>query len=354
MAFRGSAAVAAGLTTWTVLQGPRFLRLFPDTYVATPEDGPPDLALRSHAAYRYVAGQGVLSGYSAAEVLDASCGPLDAPAEVTLPHRGQRSHTGLLVHRARLAPGEITEVKGLRVTSPVRTAYDLARRGDLVERVVAVDRLANVHRFTPDLLLHFTARNRRASGNDLVPYALAHADRRAGSPMETRLRMLIVQAGLPAPAVQWAVQDEHTRTAVWLDLAWPDRMIGTPVSSATSRRTPSSKVSASSSTPPGGSQRPLSGRWTTRTRPSSRTTTPATLTEWVGVLPMSSPSSDDRRRTLRSARGVPRQQVPTGQAAAGATRPPRRVRPGARIRRGRGGLGMRGGRRGRAGARARR
>jgi very-short-patch-repair endonuclease len=44
--------------------------------------------------------------------------------------------------------------------------------------------------------------------------------------METRLRMLIVQAGLPRPEVQWVVQDEQTQTAVWLDLAWPYRMIG--------------------------------------------------------------------------------------------------------------------------------
>jgi hypothetical protein len=92
--------------------------------------------------------------------------------------------------------------------------------------VVAVDRLANVHRFSPDLLLHFSARYHGARGNSLVPLVLAHADRRACSPMETRLRMLIVQAGLPRPQVQWAVQDEQTRTAVWLDLAWPDLMIG--------------------------------------------------------------------------------------------------------------------------------
>jgi very-short-patch-repair endonuclease len=168
----------------------------------------------------------VLSGYSAAEVLGASCAPWDAPAEVTVPHRGQRSCPGLLVHRTNLYPGEISEVKGLKVTSPLRTAYDLARRGDLVERVVAVDRLANVHRFDPALLLDFHARYRRSRGNDLVPQVLAHADRRAGSPMETRLRMLIVQAGLPKPQVQWVVQDELSRTAVWLDLAWPDLMIG--------------------------------------------------------------------------------------------------------------------------------
>jgi hypothetical protein len=226
VAFRGSAAVAAGLTTWTVLHGPGFLRVFPDTYVTAPDGGAIDLKLRSLAAYRYVEGAGVLSGYSAAELLGASCGPWDAPAEVTVPHRGQRSPAGLIVNRAALSPGEMKEVGGLKVTSPVRTAYDLARRGDLLERVVAVDRLANVHRFSPDLLLHLSARYRGSRGNRLVPHVVAYADRRACSPMETRLRMLIVRAGLPRPEVQWVVQDEHTRTAVWLDLAWPDLMIG--------------------------------------------------------------------------------------------------------------------------------
>jgi very-short-patch-repair endonuclease len=226
VAFRGTAAVAAGLVTPDVLRGPRFQRLFPDTYITAPDTGPPDLMLRSHAAYRYVEGAGVLSGYSAAEILGASCGPWDSPAEVTAPHRGQRSRPGLLVHRTNLPTDEIIEVKGLKVTSPLWTAYDLARRGDLVERVVAVDRLANVHRFDPDLLLHFSARYRRSRGNGLVPTVLAYADRRAGSPMETRLRMLIVRAGLPKPEVQWVVQDDRGRTAVWLDLAWPDLMIG--------------------------------------------------------------------------------------------------------------------------------
>jgi very-short-patch-repair endonuclease len=226
VAFRGSAAVAAGLVTKGQLRGPRYERLFPDTYVRRPDDGTPGLALRSHAAYRYVErGGGVLSGYSAAEVLRASCAPLGAPAEVTVPHLGQRPVPGLVVHRTQLAPGEITEVNGLRATSAVRTAYDLARRGDLVERVVAVDRLANVHGFNPDLLLNFLNHYPRFPGNDGIPDVLAHADRRAGSPTETRLRMLVLRAGLPRPEVQWVVQDEQTRTAVWLDLAWPEQMV---------------------------------------------------------------------------------------------------------------------------------
>ncbi|GAA1242835.1 hypothetical protein GCM10009609_02850 [Pseudonocardia aurantiaca] len=226
VAFRGSAAVAAGLVTRDRLRGPGFLRLFPDTYVTTPDEPQPDLALRSHAAYRYIEGRGVLSGYSAAELLGASCGPKNAPAEVTVLHRGQRSPDGLLVHRERLAPGEVREVGGVQVTSPVRTAYDLARRGALVERVVAVDALANRHRFAPDLLRHFAVRYAGVRGNDGVAEVLAHADWRAGSPMETRLRMVMVQCGLPRPEAQWVVQDERARSAVWLDLAYPEYLIG--------------------------------------------------------------------------------------------------------------------------------
>ena len=85
--FRGSAAVTAGLLTWNVLRGSRFRRLFPDIYV--PSVVEPTLALRSRAAALLVGERGVLAGYSAAELLGASCGPADAPAELlALPVHG--------------------------------------------------------------------------------------------------------------------------------------------------------------------------------------------------------------------------------------------------------------------------
>src|SRR4051794_10629986 len=86
---RHPAAIAAGLVTPSVLRGPRYLRLFSDTYVRR-ADEPPNLSVRSRAAGVYVAGRGVVSGYSAAELPDASCAPADAPAEVTVPDGGQR------------------------------------------------------------------------------------------------------------------------------------------------------------------------------------------------------------------------------------------------------------------------
>ena len=44
--------------------------------------------------------------------------------------------------------------------------------------------------------------------------------------METRLRLILVSGGLPAPEVQYPVLDDIRRRAVWLDLAYPDHMLG--------------------------------------------------------------------------------------------------------------------------------
>lgn len=75
--FRGSAALRCGAVTRGVLIGPRYRRLQHDIYVTA--DREVDLALRSLAALLVVERGGVLSGYSAAELLEASSGPLGTP-----------------------------------------------------------------------------------------------------------------------------------------------------------------------------------------------------------------------------------------------------------------------------------
>jgi len=226
VAFRGSHAVAAGLVTRDRLRGPRYRRVLPDVYCRAAAD-PSDLLLRSLAAYRLVEGRGVLSGYSAAAVLGAGCAPRpDTPAEVTVPGGDLRRRPGLVVHRGLLRDDEVVRVRDVVCTTPLRTAFDLARGPDLEEAVIAVDRLANRHRFQPERLSDLCERNRGRRGVARVPRVLQMASPYAGSPMETRLRLLIVAGGLPCPSVQWAVQDVATRSVFWLDLAWPELKIG--------------------------------------------------------------------------------------------------------------------------------
>jgi hypothetical protein len=210
--FRGSAAVAAGILTRDRLYGPRFRRLLPDVYA--PAAAEPNLLLRSRAAAVYVGTRGVLVGYSAAEVLGASCAPADAPAEVTVPDGG-RAPSGLVVHRFRPAPDEITVWKATPVTTAVRTAHDLGRRPDRTEAAVAIDALAH-ERFALAALLDLAGGHPGDRGLVRLRCAVAMADPRSGSPMETRIRVAIHRYGLPPPQLQFPVGP------FLLDLAYPE------------------------------------------------------------------------------------------------------------------------------------
>lgn len=210
------------------LQGPAFVRVLPDTWAAR-HLVPLGHADRCRAVSRWSGGRGVIAGWAAAELSGAPCAPAGAPAgapvEVLLPVRA-RAPAGVRVRRDRLHPGEIEWRDGIRVTTPLRTAFDLARGEDETDAVVAVDALAFRHGFSPDLLLHFAVRYRGLRGVSRVPGVLGLADRRAASPPETRLRLLLVRAGLPRPQAQHPVRDDVRRRAVWLDLAYPAARVG--------------------------------------------------------------------------------------------------------------------------------
>jgi very-short-patch-repair endonuclease len=215
--FRGSVAVSAGLLTRAVLTGPRFRRVFPDVYVRA--DVERDLALRSLAALVLVGEEGVLGGYSAAELLGASCAPLGAAAEVIVPGR-RRAPPGLLIREALVPAGERWRVDGVAVTSPLRTALDLACRGSLVEAVVAVDALAHAFGFPAREVLRSAYDHPGKRGVARLPRVIRLAQPEAESPMETRIRLAIVLDGLPEPRLQVPVGPYR------LDMAYPDLLLG--------------------------------------------------------------------------------------------------------------------------------
>jgi very-short-patch-repair endonuclease len=118
-------------------------------------------------------------------------------------------HDRLPLDEVMVLPG------GIVVTTPLRTAYDLARRSPLVEAVVAVDALGHVHGLAPAELVPFGYRHLRARGSAQLPTVAALADPLAESPMETRIRFAIRAAGLPAPVLQYPVGPYR------LDMAYP-------------------------------------------------------------------------------------------------------------------------------------
>lgn len=218
--FRGSAAVALGRVTWGALRGPRFVRLFPDVYVGA--HVLVDLRVRSLAAAELAgAAGGVLAGWSAAELLGAACAPAGAPAEVLVAEH-MRTRPDLRVTRGTAVGADRWAVLGVPTTSPLRTAWDLARRESLVEAVVALDALAACAGFPPSALLERRRAQPGARGSRRLDRVVSLADPRAESPPETRLRLLIVLAGLPVPEVQYRLRDERGRVVARFDLAYPE------------------------------------------------------------------------------------------------------------------------------------
>lgn len=209
----------AGLVTKGELRGPGYRRLFPDVYLAAGVE--PDLVVRSLAAGLLVApAGGVLAGYSAAAVLRADCAPLWAPADVLVPGH-IRGRPGLRVRRGTATGRDRWTAHGMPVTSPLRTAWDLARELELVEAVVAVDSLATRGGFAPEELLARAAAQPGARGCRRLPRAVELADPRAESPMESRLRVNLVLGGLPPPQVQWTLVHDREPVARF-DLAYPE------------------------------------------------------------------------------------------------------------------------------------
>ncbi|HVX47315.1 MAG TPA: DUF559 domain-containing protein [Mycobacteriales bacterium] len=221
--FIGSFAVAEGLVGRGALRGPRFVRLFPDIYVRA--DVRPTLRTRSEAARLLIGDTAVLSGYSAADFLGADCAPYHADAEITT-LRHVRPYPGLLIHREHLEDDEVVAIRGHSVTSPVRTAFDLARRMSLMDAVATVDSLARVGGFDRVELIDLVGRHRGARWKQRIPACIDLIDPASESMMESRLRVTLVVRGLPRPVSQYSIFDAEGWFVARLDLAYPWAKLG--------------------------------------------------------------------------------------------------------------------------------
>lgn len=222
--FRASDAVAAGETTWGRLRGPGYVRVAPNTWVHAGSEE--DVRLRVETLGTWTRGIGVVAGPLAALTWEADCPWEDA--EVVLPTPRRLTPENTHVRTDRLAPDEIAERWGIPVTTPVRTAFDLARRDPFVEAVAAVDALAYRCRFTVEHLRDVADRHPRVRGIVQVRQVLDLMDHRAQSLPETRMRLLFVLRGLPHPIPQYPVALRSGFRA-YLDLGWPDPPRGRPV-----------------------------------------------------------------------------------------------------------------------------
>jgi hypothetical protein len=127
--------LAAGVT-WTELQN-RHRRLLRDVYVTA--DTEVTAALRQ-GRLAWSGKRGIIAGRSAAALHGSRW--VDASAPVELFHGNRHRLPGIQVRGDNLEPEEVCVVDGVPVTTPARTALDLACWNSTIPAVAAVDALA--------------------------------------------------------------------------------------------------------------------------------------------------------------------------------------------------------------------
>ncbi len=209
--FTRAQALNAGLDL-TTLRRPRYRTLFRGIYVSA--DIPDSPALIAQALLLLVGPAGFVSHTSAARVYGV---PLPtAPGEhvsVTDP-RDRRRRQGVTTH---VCPKpHLRLMGGLAISAPEQLFVELAATLPLVDLVVAGDHLVRRGFTSPERLRAFCQGRSRSSIE-----AASYVRDRVDSPMETRVRMLIVLAGIPEPDVNVTIRDEFGEPLRRYDLSWP-------------------------------------------------------------------------------------------------------------------------------------
>jgi hypothetical protein len=129
-------------------------------------------------------------------------------------------------YRAQIKPHvtdrrqRIMTVNGIRVSEPIPTFIDCAGMLGLVDLVVLGDAIVKRFRITPEALVRACEKSTDYYAK-LALFAATFVRLGVDSPMESRLRMLIVLAGLPEPTVNYRIYNDDGTWRRRFDLCYP-------------------------------------------------------------------------------------------------------------------------------------
>ncbi len=216
--FIGSEAVASGSVTPYALRS-RFMAIHRDVYI--PRGTEVTAVVRAKAAWLWSRRRGVVAGRSASALHGAKWVDAKRPPEIL--YQNRHAPAAIRTWSERILDDEVTMVNGMRVTTPARTALDLACRYPVNEAVAMIDALGRATRLkisNAELLAKERYQGRR--GIRRARIALDLVDPGAESPRETWLRLLLIRAGFPRPQTQIPVYDEYGQLVAVLDMGWQD------------------------------------------------------------------------------------------------------------------------------------
>lgn len=214
--FLRAEALDNGLTD-KVLRGPGYRQLFRNVLVSSAT--PATVLQRVRGAVRLQHESAWASHASAARVKGAPV-PTIADEHVSVPHQKlRRHHRGIRCHVGD--PAGVVVERGVRVSGDVPMFIELAGQLGLVDLVVVGDWLVRRRGLTPEWLVE-ACRNSRHRDARKALAAAGFVRRDVDSPMETRLRMLLVLAGLPEPRINLTIRDEAGNVIRKYDLSYPE------------------------------------------------------------------------------------------------------------------------------------
>lgn len=175
----------------------------------------------------------VVSHATAAQLQGITGDPLLPRYHLTSPRLAARvRRSGMVIgHRSDIPEEDIRQIHGLPTTSVTRTWTDIALSGPLVEALIFTDQVIRAGRTefgepsepwaTKHELTEALRRRGSAPGVRTARQALSLSRKGSDSPQETRLRLLMHQAGLPEPDVNAWLIDDAGIAVVQPDLSIP-------------------------------------------------------------------------------------------------------------------------------------
>jgi AbiEi antitoxin C-terminal domain len=199
----------------------RYEAIHPDVYV--PIGTNLTAVQRAYAAWLWSKRRGIVAGQSASALHGAKWVDPGQPAQILCRHR--RPPKGIVAWMDRVPPEEIQLVHGIPVTTPARTAFDLASRYPIGKAVAAIDALARATRLNTAEVELLAERHKGHRNIRRARRALTLVDAGAESPRETWLRLLVIEAGYPPPQTQIPVYGAYGELVAVVDMGWENLKI---------------------------------------------------------------------------------------------------------------------------------
>jgi hypothetical protein len=159
---------------------------------------------------------------------------VQAETPIELIWRCGRPPPGMQVRNERIDAADVVVIDDIPLTSPERTAFDLARHLPRDVAVAHLDALARATGIDATAVLQLADRYPRARGLTRARIALPLLNAGARSPRETRLRLILIDDGLPAPRTQIEVGDGTNRA--FIDMGYDEPLVDSTTKAHTTAR----------------------------------------------------------------------------------------------------------------------